>query len=147
MKRGKVTAEKKAEVLARITARSFECLGLRPGMSAAVELSRSGDPEVLSVPAEAVIEIDMRADDMATAERLTAAMLARTSYNPDVRIEVEDTGVGIAAADLLRLFVEQRDLLEPLDEAIKPHTDHDDPAERSWCLRVQVLLRFRSGCR
>ena len=41
------------------------------------------------VPAEAVIEIDMRADDMATAERLTAAMLARTSYNPDVRIEVE----------------------------------------------------------
>ena len=24
---------------------------------------------------------------------------------------------------------------------------HDDPAERSWCLRVQVLLRFRSGCR
>ena len=41
------------------------------------------------VPAEAVIEIDMRANDMATAERLTAAMLARTSYNPDVRIEVE----------------------------------------------------------
>jgi glutamate carboxypeptidase len=41
------------------------------------------------VPAEAVIEIDMRADDIATAERLTAALLARSSYNPDVRIDVE----------------------------------------------------------
>jgi glutamate carboxypeptidase len=41
------------------------------------------------VPAEAIIEIDMRADDLATAERLTAGMLARRPYDPDVRIEVE----------------------------------------------------------
>jgi acetylornithine deacetylase/succinyl-diaminopimelate desuccinylase-like protein len=54
------------------------------------------------VPAEAVIEIDMRADDMATAERLTAAMLARTSYNPDVRIEVE--GVHAAAPGARRVL-------------------------------------------
>ncbi len=33
---------------------------LRPGMSAAVELSRSGDAEVLSVPAEAVIQTGRR---------------------------------------------------------------------------------------
>jgi glutamate carboxypeptidase len=41
------------------------------------------------VPAEAVMEIDMRADDLETAQRLTAAMLARRAYDPDVRIEVD----------------------------------------------------------
>ena len=40
------------------------------------------------VAAEAMIEIDMRADDMVTAERLVAAMLARKPYDPDVGVEV-----------------------------------------------------------
>jgi len=41
------------------------------------------------VPAEARIEIDMRAEDMATAERLVNEMLARRPFDPDIRIEVE----------------------------------------------------------
>lgn len=41
------------------------------------------------VPATATIEIDMRVDDTATAERLTAAMLARRSHDPDIRVVVE----------------------------------------------------------
>lgn len=41
------------------------------------------------VPAEAVIEIDMRADNLATAERVTRELLARQAYGPDIRIEVE----------------------------------------------------------
>lgn len=40
------------------------------------------------VPAEAVIEIDMRADDLATANRLVATILARRPYDPDIRLEV-----------------------------------------------------------
>ncbi len=41
------------------------------------------------VPAEAVIEIDMRADDLATAERVTRELLARQAYGPDIRLEIE----------------------------------------------------------
>ena len=41
------------------------------------------------VPAEAKIEIDMRAEDMETAERLVAEMLARRPFDPDIAIEVE----------------------------------------------------------
>lgn len=41
------------------------------------------------VPAEAVIEIDMRADDLATAERVTRDLLARQAYGPDIRLEIE----------------------------------------------------------
>lgn len=40
------------------------------------------------VPAEAVIEIDMRADDLATANRLVTTILARRPYDPDIRLEV-----------------------------------------------------------
>lgn len=41
------------------------------------------------VPAEAVIEIDMRADDLATAERVTRELLSRRAYGPDIRVEVQ----------------------------------------------------------
>lgn len=49
----------------------------------------AGGTRVNVVPAEAMIEIDMRADDLATAERLTRSLLARQAYGPDIRIEVE----------------------------------------------------------
>lgn len=41
------------------------------------------------VPAEATIEIDMRVDDLETAERLTREILGRCAYGPDIRVEVE----------------------------------------------------------
>lgn len=41
------------------------------------------------VPDRAGIEVDMRVDDMATAERLIAAMLARRAFDRDVRLEVD----------------------------------------------------------
>lgn len=41
------------------------------------------------VPAEAYIDVDMRVDDMVTAERLTAQMLARKAHDPDVQLTVQ----------------------------------------------------------
>lgn len=41
------------------------------------------------VPEEAYIDVDMRVDDIATAERLTAQMLARKAHDPDVKLTVQ----------------------------------------------------------
>ncbi len=49
----------------------------------------AGGTRVNVVPAEALIEVDMRADDLDTAERVTRELLARQAYGPDIRIEVE----------------------------------------------------------
>ncbi|WP_170984272.1 M20 family metallopeptidase [Rhodoligotrophos defluvii] len=48
-----------------------------------------GGTRVNVVPAEATIEIDMRVDDMATAERMLKRMLSRKAYDPDIRLTVE----------------------------------------------------------
>ena len=41
------------------------------------------------VPADAYIDVDMRVDDIDTAERLTAQMLTRKAHDPDVELTVE----------------------------------------------------------
>lgn len=49
----------------------------------------SGGTRANVVPDHASIEVDMRANDMATAERLVTAMLARRPIGADIRLEVE----------------------------------------------------------
>ncbi|WP_342643824.1 M20 family metallopeptidase [Rhodoligotrophos ferricapiens] len=48
-----------------------------------------GGTRVNVVPAEATIEIDMRVDDEATAQRMLAQMLSRQPHDPDIRLTVE----------------------------------------------------------
>ena len=70
------------------------------------------------VPDFAAIDIDMRADDMATAERNIAAMLARTPKGRDITLEIEG-GLNRPpfqrTAAVARLYAAARELGQALD--------------------------------
>ncbi|WEX09799.1 M20 family metallopeptidase [Chelativorans sp. AA-79] len=75
------------------------------------------------VPDFARIEVDMRAEDIATAERLVARMLARRPVGEDIRLDVEG-GMNrppfVRSAEVARLYEATRALAEhlglPMDE-------------------------------